>query len=622
MTHLVIQQKKVSEGGSRESVTSAFIKKLYDYTNDANLVYQSTDLKGDLSVDKTYQDYIDYLTTKYPGLDIQATSTYIYFGDDAVESYWANTAYGDGIGITSASAATITQISNSPFQNNTSIVNLNGMQYFINCTNINGKFAENATSLTSFTSPQSLIYLSVPNQNDNVGYNGTFMGCSSLSSVTLNEGLQKIGCRAFYQCTSLQTIDIPSTVTVLTSDGSDASWGAFQFCSNLATITGGEGITKIGADTFNSCQNLQYINDIDLSQLTYLGNGAFYDCQKLELGSISLPNITSIKHGTFDNCKKLTSINIPNVTTINTDNSSNGAFYSCSALTTVTGSNIQTIGYMSFRYCTSLSTIDLSHATYIGSCAFQFCESLTTIDLSSCTTLQESAFNSCTGLTTVNNSSNLTTLNGGAFYGCSSLSTIDFSNVTKFGGACFQGCSSLGVGQDLDMDLDGKQFGSNAFRGTGYRSITLHETTKHYIFDFPGNDQYGAFGYNMPNMIKLDLSDTKQTNCDPLFSNNVTTVILPETYTGGLGKGRGWSNSILYVICLQTNASSVPLFDSYWGFQGTPNNYAIYVPDSSYNDYVDRFITNSNDPIPSNRLKKISELPASVTWYTKEHPST
>lgn len=622
MTHLVIQQKKVLEGGSRESVTSAFIKKLYDYANDANLVYQSTDLKGDLSVDKTYQDYIDYLTTKYPGLDIQATSTYIYFGDNAVESYWANTAYGDGIGITSSSAATITQISNSPFQNNTSIVNLNGMQHFINCTNINGKFAENATNLTSFTSPSSLTYLSVPSPNSNSGYNGTFMGCSSLSNVTLNEGLYEIGCRAFYQCTSLQTIDIPSTVEILSTDGTDGGWGAFQFCSNLTTVTGGEGVTKIGADTFNSCQNLQYINDIDLSKLTHLGNGAFYDCQKLELGSISLPNITSIANGTFVSCRKLTSISIPNVTTINPNNSSTGAFYDCRALTTVTGSNIQTIGYMSFRYCTSLSTIDLSHATYIGLCAFQFCESLTTIDLSSCTTLQDSAFNSCTGLTTVSNSSNLTTLNSGAFYECSSLSSIDFSNVTTFGSSCFQGCSSLGVGQDLDMDLDGKSCGPNVFRGTGYRSITLHETTKHTISNFDGSGQADAFGYSMPNLVKFDLSDTKQTGIGALSSSNLVTLILPETYTSSLSKGRDWGTGLLYVVCLNTNPVSSMKPDSYWGFVQMQNNFAIYVPDSAYNDYVDVFITNSSDPISSSRLKKISELPSSVTWYTKEHPST
>ena len=54
MTHLVIQQKSIQEGGQREIVSSKAIKLLYDAAKDQNLVYQSTDLKGDLSVDKTY----------------------------------------------------------------------------------------------------------------------------------------------------------------------------------------------------------------------------------------------------------------------------------------------------------------------------------------------------------------------------------------------------------------------------------------------------------------------------------------------------------------------------------------------------------------------------------------
>lgn len=413
MTHLVIQQKKVLEGGSRESVTSAFIKKLYDYANDANLVYQSTDLKGDLSVDKTYQDYINFLTTRYPGLSIDATSVYLRFADPVVEAYWANSQYGDGTGITAASALTATTIPSGSFRDNTSVQQFNELNQF--------------------------------------------------------------------------------------------------------------GITSIGSNCFRGCSNLTSINT---HKIQSFGDGAFYQ------------------------------------------------------------------------------------------------SGITSIDLLSATSLGESLFYGCTGLTTVNNSSNLTTLNASAFYGCSALSSIDFSNVTTFGNACFQGCSSLGVGQDLDMDLDGKSCAANAFRGTGYRSITLHETTKHKISDFSGSGQEDAFGTRMPNLVKFDLSDTKQTSITGLYSGNLVTLIFPETYTGSLSRGREWATGLLYVVCLNTNPVASMKPDSYWGFVQMSNNFAIYVPDSAYNDYVDVFITNSNDPISSSRLKRISELPSSVTWYTKEHPST
>jgi hypothetical protein len=48
MTHLKIQQKNVSEGGSVENVSGALIAALYAISKDPNLVYDSTDLKGDL----------------------------------------------------------------------------------------------------------------------------------------------------------------------------------------------------------------------------------------------------------------------------------------------------------------------------------------------------------------------------------------------------------------------------------------------------------------------------------------------------------------------------------------------------------------------------------------------
>lgn len=456
MTHLVIQQKKVLEGGSRESVTSAFIKKLYDYTNDANLVYQSTDLKGDLSVDKTYQKYIDYLTTKYPGLDIQATSTYIYFGDNAVESYWANTAYGDGIGITSSSAATITKIGNSPFYNNTNITNLDGMQYFINCTDIGARFAREATNLTSFVAPPNLLVLSDPYDSD-PAFMGAFRGCASLSHVVLNEGLQKITCSAFQSCTSLQTIDIPSTVTHLATNDSitKGSYGVFAGCTSLTTVTGGEGIVKMGSSIFSGCSSLRSLPDMNFSQMTYIGEACFYDCPVLELGAISLPNITRLRNSTFCNCAGLTSLNIPNVTQIdsNADWRGIGVCKNCTGLTTVTAGSLQTVGGYAFHNCTSLTSIDISNITSIGQYAFCNVPINIELNLTNLTgTVPIGAFYN-TGITKIKSLGNITSIessnnavSSGAFRDCLSLTEVDLSttnNLTVIGTTTFTGCTAL-----------------------------------------------------------------------------------------------------------------------------------------------------------------------------------
>lgn len=53
--------------------------------------------------------------------------------------------------------------------------------------------------------------------------------CASLKSVTIPEGVTTIGDASFYYCTSLQTITLPSTMSVI-----DAS---FEGCSGLQSIT-------------------------------------------------------------------------------------------------------------------------------------------------------------------------------------------------------------------------------------------------------------------------------------------------------------------------------------------------------------------------------------------------
>ena len=57
-----------------------------------------------------------------------------------------------------------------------------------------------------------------------------FHDCSSLASVTIPSSVTSIGNSAFYYCTSLTSIDIPSSVTSIGDN-------AFHGCTSLATVT-------------------------------------------------------------------------------------------------------------------------------------------------------------------------------------------------------------------------------------------------------------------------------------------------------------------------------------------------------------------------------------------------
>ena len=148
-----------------------------------------------------------------------------------------------------------------------------------------------------------------------------FWECSNLTNINIPSSVTNIEEAAFYGCSSLTSINIPSSVT---SIGKEAFWG----CSNLTSINIPSSVTSIGEYAFGLCSNLTSIN-IPQS-VTSIGKSVFIDCRGLT--SVNIPDsVKSIGEGAFANCSNLTDINIPSsVTSIG-----EAAFYGCSHLTSV-----------------------------------------------------------------------------------------------------------------------------------------------------------------------------------------------------------------------------------------------------------------------------------------------
>ncbi len=75
------------------------------------------------------------------------------------------------------------------------------------------------------------------------------MGCSSLTDITIPNGVTKIGEYAFQNCINLTQITIPNNVTSIGNC-------AFRGCNSLEQITIPNGVTKIGYYAFSDCPNL------------------------------------------------------------------------------------------------------------------------------------------------------------------------------------------------------------------------------------------------------------------------------------------------------------------------------------------------------------------------------
>ena len=108
-----------------------------------------------------------------------------------------------------------------------------------------------------------------------------FFFCSSLSEIVIPSSVTSIGDSAFYGCSSLSEIVIPSSVTSIGK-------GAFVRCDSLSEIVIPSSVTSIGDSTFSYCHSLSEI--VIPSSVTSIGDSAFYKCKfpdNLELELIS-----------------------------------------------------------------------------------------------------------------------------------------------------------------------------------------------------------------------------------------------------------------------------------------------------------------------------------------------
>ena len=104
-----------------------------------------------------------------------------------------------------------------------------------------------------------------------IGY-CAFWGCSGLTSVTIPSSVTEIGPFAFSDCRSLTCVTIPSSITKIGDN-------AFSGCSGLTSVTIPSSVTEIGSSAFSGCSGLTSVTIP--SSVTKIGDNAFSGCSGL-----------------------------------------------------------------------------------------------------------------------------------------------------------------------------------------------------------------------------------------------------------------------------------------------------------------------------------------------------
>ena len=381
-------------------------------------------------------------------------------------------------------------------------------------------------------------------------------------------GVVVVGEGAIYDSTS-RTTDL------------DIQWECWT--GHITYVIVDEGITYIGNNAFYDEDKLEYV---ELSStVTEIGEHAFYGCDVLTDLWLS-EGLTTIGASAFSNCTGLLDVEFPGslkeigdrafmnaggMTAINLPEGLTtlgyAAFHGCLEVKTVyVPSSVTNIEESTFSGCTKLEFVDL-HCPTVAEYMFTGCSALTDINFGSeVNTVKSHAFNDCDALTSVNYPARLGVFNG--FSDCDGLVTLSIpEGITEIGEYAFEGCDNL---TSVTFPRTLKRINAYAFSEcTSLASLPFNEGLEyigsHAFYSTPVKDldfpaslteiQGNAFGSCL-GLTKVSIPKTIQTlggfeNC-----TNLSELVLEEGLTRISGSAF-WGCKSLKQVKLPSTLTSI-----------------------------------------------------------------
>lgn len=668
MTTLTIEQ-----GSSTELVSNAVIQKLYNIASNSTNVT----LTGNLQCECCYQYVYDYFTgnvaenvRRFPNLSLTVTNgRYINFADPEITKYWADSTYGDGVGLNANSAPSIstfpkrlTEAGRSVFTGmmlesdiSTSWLR-NGCYAFYkdkNVTSFNelGQFSNITTIPTSMFRESALKYIDLSNI---INIEAAAFCAADLTGVVNLPKFKQWGGRSVSTSVNMDyqyfSGNANMTEIHIGADVSDEDKitsvprFTFQNCSSLSEVTGLNMVTNIGDSAFKGCSSLENIQDLNDTTAIIIGNNSFQSCTSLKC--IDLTNINYLREYSFDGCSNLTALDTNDLDHIN-DNTEytfsidileryafrntglNGktlkftninsipiSAFEGSGLNKFIGTNVTTLEGSAFKNCAQLQEVQLGNITTINTSVFNNCSNLTTIkfgnltnDFSNITSIGDYAFDGCSSLSSISNLTDIQNIGKYSFRNCG-INQLSLPSLTSIGSCAFYGCTGIQSVTDLGQI---KNLPSDCFQNcTNLTSIIIPGTV----------DTVTLRNFNTSAMQRLIIREgTTRVSMSEVSTNNGTYryIEIPSTVTAiwYMFNSRVFKNepssSIIYVM-----KPTDPPVDTMGNVidTSTVQKYSkIYVPDGSYNTYINSDVVPWNNSAVKNKIAPISQLETDNPTY-------
>ncbi|EOS11801.1 leucine-rich repeat protein [Phocaeicola sartorii] len=187
-------------------------------------------------------------------------------------------------------------------------------------------------------------------------YQTEFSGCSSLRKVDLTNVTSVQGSQVFYNCSQLETLNLPNLET----------FGYLTYA--------------------NFARGCYLLKEVNMPKVTSLPNSAFLDCYSLT--HLKFPEVTTIGGSVFMNCTHLASVSLPKVAVL-----PRHTFAECISLNEIGGLKaVEEVGESAFSGCSALKTATLKTVKKIGKSAFAGCSKLNMLGLGCVAEIDATAF--------------------------------------------------------------------------------------------------------------------------------------------------------------------------------------------------------------------------------------